>query len=262
MSGGQFMVTTAETPDGGGPAGVLVLERSRTFAMYLALLLRRMGLRPVSVETVAAARETLALGGVRIVLVGEPGDGSPISLAVRQLADDPSAASLPMVVIGVRDDDEEQLACQQAGCRAYLLRPVQPRQLHQALHAHLSFPDGARKHLRSTVVLDAHGAIGGALRQPLRLVSLSRGGALIAHDAAVPVGTRVDLTLPLPAGPLELSGSVIYNRRGLAADTPFAFAVLFHRDGSEGGEQIDSFLEAALQREWEGELSTPAGSGR
>lgn len=239
-----------------GAASVLILERSQTFVMYLALLLRRMGLQTESVATVAAAQARLARGGVNILLVGEPGDGCSISSAVRQLADDPVAKRLPLVVVGVRDDAGEQQACLAAGCRAYLLRPVQARQLHQALQAHLRFAAGERQHLRSSVALEVPGVIGDGERQPLRLLSLSRGGALIAHADTIAVGTPVALTLPLPAGPLPLTGAVIYNRRDPAADTPFAFAVQFHRAGHDCGEQVDAFLETLLHAE-----CAPQGAG-
>lgn len=232
-----------------GAASVLIVERSQTFVMYLGLLLRRMGLQTGSVASVAAARARLARGGVNILLVGEPGDGCSISAAVRQLADDPVGKRLPMVVIGVHADAAEQQACLAAGCRAYLLRPVQARQLHQALHAHLKFAGGERQHLRSTLAIEAPGVIGSGERQPLRLLSLSRGGALIAHPHTVAVGTPVAVTLPLPAGPLPLTGTVIYNRRDPAADTPFAFAVQFHREGHDCGDQVDAFLETLLHSE-------------
>jgi twitching motility two-component system response regulator PilH len=232
-----------------GAATVLILERSQTFVMFLALLLRRMGLQTESVATVAAAQARLGRGGVNILLVGEPGDGCSISAAVRQLADDPVGKRLPLVVVGVRDDADEQQACLAAGCRAYLLRPVQPRQLHQALQAHLRFAAGERQHLRSSVAIEVTGVIGSGERRLLRLLSLSRGGALVAHAGIVAVGTPVALTLPLPAGPLPLSGTVIYNRRDPAAGTPFAFAVQFHREGHDCGEQIDAFLETLLHTE-------------
>ena len=240
-----------------GQTTVLILERSQTFAMYLNVLLRRMGLQPLVVTTVAAARTALAKGGIDVVLIGEPGDDCPLSTAVQILAQDPCGSGIPVVVIALNDDEAERQACLRAGCQTFLLRPVQPRQLHQALYAKLAFSGAARQNLRSSVGIDVDVQVEGEERRALRLLSLSRGGALIAHSHAVPVGTRVFLELPLADAVLSMTGSVIYNRRDIDERTAFAFAVLFHRESLDYGERIDSFLEALLQKE----CGPDAGSG-
>jgi CheY-like chemotaxis protein len=232
-----------------GTTTVLILERSQTFAMYLALLLRRMGLQSLAVSTVAAAREALARGGVDFLLVGEPGGGCQITTAVQILAGDPAGSRLPMVAIALRENEVERQACLQAGCRTYLLRPVQPRELHRALYANLAFAAGGRQHLRSSVTLNATVSLAGAEPRVVRLLTLSRGGALCAWPEEVPVGTPLALTLPLPDGEIPLGGSVIYNRRSPDAEAPFGFAVLFDRDSLGYGDRIDRFLELMLQQE-------------
>ena len=228
---------------------VLVLESSQTFAMYLTMMLRRMGLQPLVVATVAAARTVLDRGGIDVVLVGDPGDDCPLNHAVQTLAQGPSGSGLPLVVVALHDDEVERQACLRAGCQAFLVRPVQPRQLHQALYANLAFAGAGRQNLRSSVGIDVDVQVEGEERRALRLLSLSRGGALIAHSHAVPAGTRVFLALPLADAVLPMTGSVIYNRRDIDERTPFAFAVLFQRESLAYGERIDSFLEALLQKE-------------
>ena len=232
-----------------GPTTVLILERSQTFAMYLAVLLRRMGLQSLVVTSLAAARTVLARGGINVVLVGEPDDDGPLSTAVQTLAKASPGSCVPVVVIALHDDDAERQACLRAGCQAFLVRPVQPRQLHQALYAKLAVTGAGRQHLRSSVGIDVEVQVEGEERRSLRLLSLSRGGALIAHRHAVPVGTRVFLALPLADALLPMTGSVIYNRRDIDARTSCAFAMLFHRESLDYGERIDSFLEALLQKE-------------
>ena len=243
-----------------GQPTVLILERSQTFAMYLTMLLRRMGLHSLAVTTVAAARTALATSGFDVVLVGDPGDDYPLSSTVQALVQDPHESRLPLVVIALHDDDDERQACLRAGCQAFLVRPVQPRQLHQALYAKLAFSGVGRQNLRSAVGIDVDVHVEGEDRCALRLLSLSRGGALIAHSHAVPVGTRVFLALPLADAVLPMTGSVIYNRRDIDERTPFAFALLFHRECLEYGERIDSFLEALLQKECGPD--TESGAGR
>jgi len=184
-----------------------------------------------------------------VVLVGKPDDDGPLSTAVQTLAKDSRGSCVPVVVIALHDDDAERQACLRAGCQAFLVRPVQPRQLHQALYAKLAVTGAGRLNLRSSVGIDVDVQVEGEERRSLRLLSLSRGGALIAYSHAVPVGTRVFLALPLADALLPMTGSVIYNRRDVDERTSCAFAMLFHRESLDYGERIDSFLDALLQKE-------------
>lgn len=228
---------------------ILLVVDSRTLGLYLALLLRRMGFRSLMAETYASAEEMLAWEKVDILLLdSHPGAGSAIQSA-QSLRSASPVSDLPFIVLADRDEPAERQASLEAGCRAYLLKPVQPRKLHQALQANLRFPSGERKNLRGLVNLMVEVSLRGQSPRLDQLLSLSRGGALIAHPGAIPTGTTVSLILPIGDDLLPLSGTVIYNRQDMDVQHRNAFAILFHQQTLVHADKIESYLESSLERE-------------
>jgi CheY-like chemotaxis protein len=226
---------------------VLIVEESRTFSMYLALLLRRMGLQSLTAHTLESARALLSRGIIDFLIVGDQADQAPASLCVTSLAAPSAATRVPVMVISLKDEAAEREACFAAGCHAYLLKPVQPRELHEALYSSLIFPTGQRVNLRSALDLMVGVEIPGQGPQRLRLLTLSRGGALIASHGTVATGTLVSMDLPINGEVLSLTGSIIYNRKEVDAQTPYAFGLLFHKQESVVGDRIDHYLESILK---------------
>ncbi len=243
-----------------GKVTVLIVEESRTFSMYLALLLRRMGLQSLTAGSIESAARILARGIVDFLIVGDQADQTPPSRAVKSLAEAIAAAGVPVLTVSVRDDSAEREACHAAGCHAYLLKPVQPRQLHEALYSSLVFPTGQRKHLRSSLDLTADVGIPGQGTGRLRILTLSRGGALLATPGSLATGTVVSLDLSVNGQFFALTGSIIYNRKDVDEQTPHAAGVLFHKLDPWYGDLIDDYLESVLAEERQPPEAAPGRS--
>lgn len=225
---------------------VLILEDSQTFSMYLALLLQRMGFKSLRVSRPEAAKFVLTRGFTDLLIVGDqPGPEAPHEI-VRELAGCIPPASIPILVISRQNNPAERAACLAAGCSSYLSKPVQPKQLHEALHENTVPPSERRRNLRSTVDMIASVSIEEQPGHPHQVLCLSRRGALISATETLPTGTRVALQLPLGDEQIALAGTVLYNLTNPENRTPRAFGVLFHQVDTPLADQIDAYLEAML----------------
>jgi hypothetical protein len=90
-------------------------------------------------------------------------------------------------------------------------------------------------------------SIAGQRSQPLSLLSLSRGGALIAFDTSLPTGTGLIMKLPCAGELISLAGTVTYTLTNLDSRTPRAFGVLFQQINLTHADRIDALLEKMLE---------------
>lgn len=225
---------------------VLIIDDSQTFSMYLALLLQRMGFKSLRVSQAESAKFVLSRGFTDVLIIGDLVGGGPKHQMVEELAACCQATSIPIITISRHEDPLEKQACHAAGCRACLLKPVQPKALHDALYDNITTFPSKRLHLRSKVTLISEISINGQVSQPLRLLNLSRGGALVAFNKNIPAGTNISMTLPLKHEEIILKGTVIYNLSNIDANTSQAFAVVFHQLTPLLGDKIERYLEQIL----------------
>ncbi|HKL26378.1 MAG TPA: PilZ domain-containing protein [Desulfuromonadales bacterium] len=227
---------------------VLVVEENQTFSMYLALLLQRLGFKSLRVSQPEAAKFVVSRGFSDILVVGGREDPEPLPAVVGRLAGSSPGDRMPTIVISDHDTPEEKQACLAAGCQAYLVKPLQPKQLQDALYSCFSPFAERRLNLRSKVDLFAAVGIDGRPPEPLKVLTLSRGGALIGYDRLLAPDMQVTLTLHLDQGPLPLNGSVLYNLNNFDAGRQHAFGLVFDRPSRAQTELIENYLSRILEQ--------------
>lgn len=114
----------------------LVVDDDRTLAELLAFTLRKAGFEPcLAYDTPTAMRkftqEEIGIVVLDVNLPGEPGlkDGFAVCRAIRQESD------VPIILLTVRDDEEDVLRGLQIGADDYILKPFSPRQLVARIQA-------------------------------------------------------------------------------------------------------------------------------
>ena len=225
---------------------VLLLEENQIFSMHFALLLQRMGFKPLRVRQPDAAKFVISRGFSDLLIVGgQTGPEAPHEI-VQEMRACASDLSIPILVVDAQHDPVELKACRSAGCQAFLTRPIQPKQLFEAIHDHLACFTEKRRNLRCEVDITASVSMGGQTVQSHRILSLSRGGARIAGTDFVPIETNVTLVLPLGSEQLRLAGTVLYNQTLQGTFSPLAFGVSFHQIDASTADRIDAYLEANL----------------
>jgi CheY-like chemotaxis protein len=228
------------------PISVLILEKSQTFSMYLTLLLQRMGLKSLRVNEIEAAKSVLSRGFTDILIVGDQEGPRPTHAIVQDLADCIIDDSIPIIVVSTATDPVERQACYDAGCQDYLFKPIQPKQLHDALYARVTPDIERRKNLRCNVDLTAEVAIDSQQPRTHDVLALSKGGALISTPQSLPTGTGIEMVLILDGLKVPLSGTVLYNVTDVKESDLQAFCVLFHQTSQSHAEKIDQYLGKIL----------------
>jgi CheY-like chemotaxis protein len=224
---------------------VLVVDKSQIFSMYLALLLNRMGLKSLRVDDYETAREVLSRGIIDVLIVGDQGDLEPVHALIQKLAPCVDKNTVPIIAISKHADPLLEKTCYEAGCHSYLLKPVQPKQLHNAIYAQIMPPSERRMNLRSRVDMVAWYSIDRGVSGSLEIQSLSGGGALISCDRFLPVGTKFSLDLVVDDHAVHLLCRVVYDISNIK-NTNHHYGILFENICRQEFDMIDRYIEINL----------------
>ena len=156
--------------------------------------------------------------------------------------------SIPIIVISSCADQAAQQECFEAGCHAYLTKPIQPKLLHDALYSKVIPLKERRKYLRSRVDLKAEFSIEKQQSETLDLVSLSKKGCLFSSPRIVTTGTKVTITLSLANLQIPLAGTVLYTLTSNKESDYVSLGVLFHNVKQIHADMIEQYLEMILDQ--------------
>ena len=230
------------------PVSVLIVEESQTFSMYLALLLQSMGLKSLRVRAPESAETVLARGFTDILIIGDQKGPNPTHVIVQKLAKGIIDNSIPIIVVSTSADPDEKKACYDAGCQHYLLKPIQPQQLHDALYAKVTPDSERRKNLRCKVDLTAEVAIDNQQPETHDVLSLSKEGALISSNRILTTGMKIKLNLFLDDFKIPLLGTVLYKMTDVKGSNTGALGVFFHQISRPHADMIDQYLKNILDQ--------------
>jgi len=208
-----------------------------------------MGLKALRLKEPEAARLVIERGFTDVVIVGDQEGSQPLHEVVKMLASYSAENPLPIIAVSKQDDPVERRACYEAGCQAFLLKPVQPAELQDALYARVSPETERRKNLRCTMDITAEVSINQKKLESLQVLSLSSGGALVGYGTSVPIGTEVFMHLPFNDMVIKLAGKVIYNVANYDGKGRRAFGVVFQNVFQEKADLINDSLERMLQQD-------------
>lgn len=228
---------------------IVLVDDSRTFSMYIGLLLKRMGFDVLPAESAEVGLKMVRVFRPDLVLIDRylpGGDGSDLVAEIRQ---DGDLSGIPVVLVSASDESELAETADRSAADGWLTKPITPYALHRVLSKTLSATDGrVRRRLRCSwsrkVKIEFEDQ---ALLLPA--VSLSEGGVYLRHRDPLPVGAEVRLILPLGDGDLPLHGRVIYQKdvfRDSLRIEP-GMAILF--------EDVDEEILLRLRREVSEELA-------
>jgi len=121
----------------GARARVLLVDDSEPVREAYTLLLSESGYEVEAVGDGAAALHAVAEHRPDAVVLdlGLPGvDGLQV---IRALKESAGTASIPVITLTGRDDPGTRIACERAGCAAFLIKPIPTQQLLRVLAEHL-----------------------------------------------------------------------------------------------------------------------------
>ena len=188
----------------------IVVDDSHAFLMYLSILLNRMNLEVLPVDSAAEALELARVTRPKVMtldMVMPEMDGLD---ALRKIREDKDLESLPVIMISSYQDKNRHWEAMSMGCIDVLDKPFDLQRLHVALQRCDLYPGGRRRYLRApfhqAVVLQCNDKT-----FHLNSVTLSERGIFVRMRQPLPIGTEVDVCIPLAGDrSLEVGGKVIY----------------------------------------------------
>lgn len=192
---------------------ILLVDDSESFLMYVSILLHRMGFKKViptnnGVDALKLSR--ILMPDIVLLDIGMPQmDGVTV---LRHMKGDIHTSSIPVIMLTIATDRKSYEACDRLGCSGYVTKPINITELNHTLYrCFSSFTRGNnRQFLRTAfnekVILTSMGT-----EKMHYAVNISQRGVYIRKKNPFPVGTDVNVSLPLKDGNLlSLRGSVIY----------------------------------------------------
>lgn len=115
------------------PKTILLVEDDPLLRQAFRLLLEDAGYVVAEAGTAAEALESVAARPPQLVLLDLGLPDRPGLEVARTLSGAPATARIPIVALTGRVGAAEQRACMEAGCRQYIPKPVEPRELLRRL---------------------------------------------------------------------------------------------------------------------------------
>jgi CheY-like chemotaxis protein/Tfp pilus assembly protein PilZ len=227
---------------------IFIHAASRAYPLYLAIVLRKMGLEVTGPEEGEDVLAAVKSDMPDLIVLDADAPEHDAMADLRRLKADPQTEHIPVLVISSDDAEETEEECMELGASAYLGKPVNIRALHTVLQEHIYAALGyRRKHLRVLLYSRVKVAFQGVDHE-LSTETLSEGGIYICKDEPFPVGSEVTVTLPLgSAGPVSLGGRVIYSSASSGeGGIPQGMAVEFTDPDSQKIQAVADYITGLL----------------
>lgn len=115
------------------PRSILLVEDDPLLRQAFRLLLEDAGYSVTEAGTATEALEHVAAQPPQLVLLDLGLPDRPGLEVARELSTAPATAHIPIVALTGRVGAAERQACMDAGCRLYVTKPVEPRELLRML---------------------------------------------------------------------------------------------------------------------------------
>jgi CheY-like chemotaxis protein len=192
---------------------ILIVDDSEIFLTYISMMLDRMGYKKIIPATNGKqALQLIKLFMPDIILFDIEMLDSIKTL--KHIKDDEQTSNIPIIMLttirGMEIETYEE--CKKIGFFGHLEKPVNIIKLNDILNKCITYEEGKkRKFLRTNFEKKVAVTHEGETKE-LRAINLSEGGIYIRKIDPFPVGTEVEIALPLKKKTLKLKGTVVYTK--------------------------------------------------
>lgn len=228
---------------------ILIADDSQTFLIYMGILLKRMGFTVIPAEDGLEVLKLLKIVEPDVIMLDirlGTMDGAAI---LKYIKENKQTFNMPVIMVSSDSSKEVIEKCRKLGCASYLTKPVKIDKLHEALEECVfSQKRAKRKYIRASAnkrVTVAHNGI----KYKLYTESLSEKGMYIRKKDPFPIGSEVEITLPLKDGAsIQLKGDVVYIK-GLFGDVfkvPPGMGIKFKEITDDQVEILKNYTERLI----------------
>ena len=228
---------------------IIVADNSKTFLMYIGLLLRRFEFAVIPVQNGLEVLKLLKLSQADMVILDVNLNTMDGIETLRRIREDKQMTQIPVIMMAFDSSAETVEICRSLGCFEYLTKPLKVNKLHEALQTCFFSQQGTnRRHIRVPCirkVLISYNDI----QEQLYTETLSVGGLYVRRQEPFPVGADVAVTLPLSEQKtLQVRGNVIYTKNlyGDLLTLPPGMAIAFRGLLEEQYHELKDYIEKMI----------------
>jgi CheY-like chemotaxis protein len=166
---------------------------------------------------------------------------------LRHIKSDRQMKDIPVIMVTAHSHRGGVDDFMKTGAAGYIKKPINIKQLHSLLQECVTYPDGKkRRNLRTKLQKSVSVYIFG-LTKNYYATTLSEKGIYLRTKEPLPVGTELDLSVPLTAGAtLTACGSVIYHKDVFSDSIDPGMAVEFKALSPRENEILRAYITQAL----------------
>jgi len=199
---------------------IIVVDYDQTFHPYIRILLERLGYivmpakKGIDVLKLVQFEQPDAL----ILDVGkDTNDTIDGMIILHHIKKNGTTSSIPVIIVHTDLTTDIVENCKNLGCAGYLTKPIRIEELYDTLENVFSPREIKRKYLRVTVNKKVH-VVHRNNEYTLYTANLSEGGVYIRKTNPFPIGSEMEITLPLEnESSLTIKGVVVHVK-GLFSD--------------------------------------------
>lgn len=188
---------------------VVIADLDKDFLVYMSTLFSRMNFEVVPVDDLGGSYDLFRIVQPNLIMIGCEDGQCVVRETLEALSHDNLLSKVPVIMVG--SDVSMAEKCFEAGCSDFLVRPVDLTHLHTSVQKCLPNRNGMRKHIRAPFNRNVVCTFAG-LDIKSFAITLSEGGIYLRTNKPFPVGSKVELSIPLESGEVVgVSGEVAYS---------------------------------------------------
>ncbi|MGE5172803.1 MAG: two-component system response regulator [Betaproteobacteria bacterium] len=227
---------------------LIVVDGDGAYLYYTGILLQHLDYTIYTTKTAEEALEVMNISLPSLVLTEVNLPRMNGMEFLKQLKQNPTTKSIPVVVYSLSKDPAVRDACLRGGAAAFLAKPVDPDALYAAIQK--STEATPRSYIRLNTCLKV--IIGDETEAETASIedcvtALSENGMYVSTTRTRPTGARVPITLSLGSATIRIEGMVLYSfdRSRGPLRTP-GMGIKFVRIGPREQALIKAFIEKQI----------------
>ena len=231
---------------------VLIVDDSETFLMYMSILMRRMGFdKIIPANNGIEALKLLGILMPDVVMLDITMPQMDGITALRHIRGNEHTSNIPVIMITTASDNKTYEECERFGCCGYLTKPVNINKLNDILYECMTYKKRSKRRFLRTSFEKKVAVTHSGVTVERYAVSLSECGIYIREKNPFPVGTEVEIALPLRDEKIYLTGTVIYVKgiHGNISNIVPGMAIEFKKLTSNDSEILRKYIVELLTKD-------------